>query len=772
MSIIQGISQTAAGGFDPELIGNSVWLDGSADLFKRTFSSASNQKRFILGTWIQRNSISSGTLQTIFATGADGSNGFFFQYQNATSSRDDRINIYNISGGSIDWNIQTSARFRDIAYYHILLSYESAAAETSRVQIYINGVLQTGLETASYPSLNFDCDWGSAQSHCIGNNDHNTSAPLPAYLSQTIYLDGNSIQNSDVAVGDFLDSFAYGDSGSQFGPRADTDITALASSAGGNSFCLNFEDGSNLGNDSSSNNNDFSATSMSAANQSSNTPSLNYATMDILKNDGSNTSTMVFSEGNTRVTGTGGSDGGSFSTLPLPTTGTTEFQTTFNNGDGAVGICCYDNSLAVSSSAARNAVGGLGVNYNAAYGYQENGEKVIVLSGGVTRSAQGDALTTNSVVTVRYDADSNEITFLKDNVVQGSAVATVAGLTYYAFAARFNNYDVSFHFESAKFPHTIGSGNLEMNSANVEPQTIQGVDGFITTLSTESNIVSAVATARSDWGTNYVDILKNRSSIETFLYRFGDDSSNEFTAPAGSYPSFSATYQSTSSLSGTDNWLGYSIRIGADYLTAAGSASHSNGSATTITHNLGTSRYCVLLFERGSSKDVWFHHPDFASGSLLKFVKDEALASSTQITTIGANSFQIGSGAATATYSYLVFADGGIASMGKYVGNGVVNGPYISMPHSSGFFARRSGGARSFWNNNSKSPGYNENGNYARFNDPQAEGTGSLKIDMLAGGIKIRDAYADQNTSGEVFYWISFGELSGGGESLPPVYGR
>jgi hypothetical protein len=236
-----GGQSTGQAPFDPTLIGNSVWLDGSADFLKRTFGSVSNQKRFVLGTWIQRNSISSGTLQTIFATGANGSNGFFFQYQNATSSRDDRINIYNISGGSIDWNIQTSARFRDINYYHILLSYESASGtSTDRVQIYINGVLQTSLETASFPSLNFDCDWGAAQSHCIGNNDHNTAAPLPAYLAQTIYLDGKSIQNGDVAVTDFLDSFTYGTNGSQFSPKSNADIAALATTAGGNSFCLDF----------------------------------------------------------------------------------------------------------------------------------------------------------------------------------------------------------------------------------------------------------------------------------------------------------------------------------------------------------------------------------------------------------------------------------------------------------------------------------------------------------------------------------------------------
>ena len=100
MSIIQGTSKSAAAGgdFDTGLIPNSVFLDGSADFLKQTFGSASNQKRFVLGTWIQRNLISSGTLQTIFNTaggGTGGNDGFFIQYENATSGRDDKINIYN-----------------------------------------------------------------------------------------------------------------------------------------------------------------------------------------------------------------------------------------------------------------------------------------------------------------------------------------------------------------------------------------------------------------------------------------------------------------------------------------------------------------------------------------------------------------------------------------------------------------------------------------------------------------------------------------------------
>ena len=524
--------------------------------------------------------------------------------------------------------------------------------------------------------------------------------------------------------------------------------------------------------------NDLTPTSMAAANQSTNTPSLVYPSLNPLSaTDGAD---MTLSEGNLKVATTT-NNRTLFATQGI-TEGAYYFEVevvSFATGGGSsLGIADGGFASDVYFTSVPMITSSIGMTtYDGTY-YDEGGATDTNNFTGTNVVSNGD------ILQFAIDLDNGKFWLGKNNTwadgttpaIDGSGATSLSWKTgngpWFPYISRGGSYNETykFRFSSGDFSHTPPTGFSEINSANVEPQEIQGVDGFITTLATESNIVSAVATARSDWSTNYVDILKNRSSVEAYIYRFGDDSSNEFIGD-GSEDDLS-TYQSTSTLSGSDNWAGHSIRIGASYLTAAGSASHSNGAATTVTHSLGTSRYCVLLFERGSSKSVWLHHPDFASGSLLEFFKDEALASSTQITTIGANSFQIGSGAATATYSYLVFADGGIASMGKYVGNGAVSGPYISMPHSSGFFARRSGGARSFWHNNSKSPGYNENGNYSRFNDPQAEGTGSLKIDMLSSAVKIRDAYADQNTSGETFYWISFGELSGGGESLPPVYGR
>lgn len=472
--------------FDSTLIGNSVWLDGSADFFKRDdwAISADGRKEFIFSMWIQRNEF--GRAQTHFDLIPTGHT----SYNDGTHfifAADDQLGFSVANGSGSGGQKISTAMYRDIGWYHVLVSYNTntSVVATSRHRVFVNGLEIVDLSAYTAPSDNQSC-LGSGTGNAdlrIGRTDH-SGIPYPpnAYFAQACYLEGKSFQAGDFAITDFLDSFTFGTNGSQFVPKADADIAALASTVGGNSFCLDFANSSDLGNDISSNNKDLTPTSMAAANQSTNTPSHTYAVMDVLKNDGANTSTMVFSEGSTRVTGTGGSDGGAYSTLPLATTGTTEFQSTFNNGDGVVGICCYDNLLAVSSSASRNVMGGLSVNYNAAYGYQENGEKVVMLSSGVTRSTQGAALTTNSVVTVRYDADSNEITFLKDNAVQGSAVSTVAGLTYYVFVGRFNNYDITLHFDSADFPHTIGSGNKTINTANLTAPTYQGIDYFAPTL--------------------------------------------------------------------------------------------------------------------------------------------------------------------------------------------------------------------------------------------------------------------------------------------------
>ena len=476
-SILLGASGQSTGQapFDTTLIGNSIWLDGSADFLSRqNGSDFSNRKEVTLSFWVQRNKFASQ--QAIFA-GVEGGQGFIVQFMSG-----DTFQLY-LNGVA---NLTTNAVFRDIRWYHILVSIDTSQSISSeRSKVYINGEQITSFSSAAYPSQDSNIpgisgQMTSSETMRIGNYNNSVSNFYfwKGYIAQACMIESKSIQQGDFAVSDFLDTFTFGTNGSQIIPKANADIAALATSAGGNSFCLDFANSSDLGNDISSNNNDFTPTSMSSDNQSGNTPSNSYPIWNPLE---PTNSTLSFSEGNLRATGSGGSDGGAIGTIPLPTSGTSEFQIRANDGDGRVGIIALDGAVGVAAPS-NNCAGGVGVGFNAAYHYSENGQVRKVISSGSSNISGFDSWSTNDVITVRYNADANELNFLRNNSAVGSTVSTEAGLVYYPVVCRFNDYDITAFFDSSKFPHTIGTGNLEVSSANQTAPDFQGIDYFDATL--------------------------------------------------------------------------------------------------------------------------------------------------------------------------------------------------------------------------------------------------------------------------------------------------
>ena len=283
---------TGQANFDPTLIGNSVWLDGAADLFTKS-SFAGHASKKVISVWVQRTGFSS------------------FGLIRGTNSTSDRVGfgdnvldnqVYVVVNGK---NLYSNRSFRDIGWYHYLVSFDlTQSLAVNKVKVYINGVDLDGsggwqVDERSGMSSSFGSFNSASVAQQIGR-DGASSMYLKAYLAQYCELDGQSIQSGDVATTDFYDTFTFGTNGSQFIPKKNSDIAALASAAGGNSFCLDFGDSSDLGNDISSNNNDFTPTSMSSANQSVNTPSKVYPIVNVLTKVGSAASTLE--EGNTKAT--------------------------------------------------------------------------------------------------------------------------------------------------------------------------------------------------------------------------------------------------------------------------------------------------------------------------------------------------------------------------------------------------------------------------------------------------------------------------------------
>ena len=474
-----GGQSTGPAPFDPTLIGNSVWLDGSADYLSKTPGSTGNQKRFTFAFWIQRHKFTE-VAPAIYSAGDGTQNNDFNIYWNNSGGggqAGDTLCVSQINGGGVGWRIFTSQLFRDIGWYHFIISIDTAESIASdRVKIYLNGDEITSFASASYPSLNADVDYvnDSANQQRIGRNQG--SNYINGSLSQYLFLDGNSIQNGDVAVTDFLDAFTYGTNGSQFSPKSNADIAALATTAGGNSFCLDFANSSDLGNDISSNNNDFTPTSMTAANQSVNTPSKVYAAWNPLRNYASGPVTL--SEGNLTISG---GNGPVLSTKAIPNTGKWVVTAEVSQGDFTLGVATESVG---PSKLGTDAKGFCMVDTTVSFLSRTNNSD----TNSTSASSAG-----NKVIAA-FDADTGKLWLGRDTgsgytYLGGGNPATGATPTFTIsstetlyFAAGSAGGTFACDFGQNDFDGTVPSDFQSLNSTTLTAPDYQGIDYFAPTL--------------------------------------------------------------------------------------------------------------------------------------------------------------------------------------------------------------------------------------------------------------------------------------------------
>jgi hypothetical protein len=269
----------------------------------------------------------------------------------------------------------------------------------------------------------------------------------------------------------------------------------------------------------------------------------------------------------------------------------------------------------------------------------------------------------------------------------------------------------------------------------------------------ESTIVTDLASLRTGW-TGYVDILKNRTNSESWAWRFSHDSSNEYAVDSTS------ARQAARAMSGSDNWIGRAIKISAALGTAAGSVAHTNLTPTTVTHSLGKSRTAIFLFPRAGGNVPYFH-PDLTGGKLLYLNVQAGETTDGSITSVGSNSFQIGSAVATGTYDYLVLGETeGLLKLFLYTGNGSASGPFAWLDLYAAMVATKNADAANdffYWDREMSV--FNPYDEAVRFNRPQGEVTGSTaEMDVFAGGIRQRSSNGDQNGSSHRIVGIAIGD--------------
>ena len=301
MPSILGANEIKATGYD---VANSVRFN-SADSPTLKDSAgdaapAGNRKKFTWSIWFKRSKL--GVTQML------GS---------AAYSSNDEGYIY-ISGGDIlVWHhnssgmgqMITTQKFMDVsAWYHLVWAVDTTQGTASnRMKFYINGTQITSFSTETYPDQNKEIYWNVGGTYYPYIGRRHGGDYWDGYLAEVVQIDDAQLA---------ADSFGEFDSNSEIWKPIDVSDLTFGTSG----YYLDFKDSSDLGKDVSGVGNHFASTNLAATDQSTDTCTNNFATLNPLMNNLNNLPTL--SEGNLEVLAVSGSTWSvTPSTIGLPKSG-------------------------------------------------------------------------------------------------------------------------------------------------------------------------------------------------------------------------------------------------------------------------------------------------------------------------------------------------------------------------------------------------------------------------------------------------------------------
>lgn len=376
---------------------------GSSDSLSRTPSSATNRKTWTWSFWFKISYINPNGMY-IFGASQDGNNRTAFGYNYASVSGDAKIWFHNRTASTFNTNLITTQVFRDIsAWYHLVVAVDTTQATASdRAKIYLNGSQITALDTATYPSQNTDTWVNSANAHAIGKYSGGASDFVDGYIADAYLIDGQALTPSSFGETDF-----------------DTGIwkpKAYTGTYGTNGFYLKFANSASLGTDSSGNGNTFTVNNLTSIDQTTDTPTNNFATFNSLSKN--NAGTVTFSEGNLKTAHSGtNSRYTSYSTIGVSSgKWYTEFKVDVSAQPDVMTGVGYDQ---VIENQNRN--GGYLGEVTGTWGYfSSDGYKYVE----GTASSYGNTYGAGDIIGIALDLDNNYLYFSKNGTFQNSGVPT------------------------------------------------------------------------------------------------------------------------------------------------------------------------------------------------------------------------------------------------------------------------------------------------------------------------------------------------------------
>ena len=414
-------------------------------------SSSAERKTLTWSIWLKRSELGATGSTQYLASGRESSGNY---YIGILFNSSDQLRVIQSAGGSTQMDLKTNRVFRDVsAWYHIVVAFDTTQGTSSnRVKIYVNGTQETSFATETYPSQDLATYFGMTNSGdgyptYIGSN---TSAHFSGYMAEVVEVGGSQL--TPTSFGEF-DS----DTPTVWKPKDLSDLS-FGSTAGANVY-LDFEDSSDLGNDISGGNNDYSLNSIAATDQSTDTCTNNFCTMNSSYPDGS----ITFSEGNLKLTQSSSSWRSAGGTIAV-STGKWYWETKTTGDYTFVGFadiqlfnegCSVRESFTTGATTAATAFS-LRNNDPRIHSVNTSGAQTVISDSTYSASAF-----TSATIGIALNLDDNEASWYINGTVQNSG--TPLSISAGTYVPGISIYATNLELNFGSPPYSISSGNADAN---------------------------------------------------------------------------------------------------------------------------------------------------------------------------------------------------------------------------------------------------------------------------------------------------------------------
>jgi len=791
------------GGYSGYQIDQSMVLDGSTDYLSWTPASSADRKTHTHSFFLKLTDVSSSVNHVVTAFGTSFTDTAYLGFRIA--QRLGNTNRLIITGGANQfW--YSDAMLRDVgSWYHIVIAIDSTeSTATDRIKVWINGVQNTGTFNSNI-ALNADTGFGINAQHRIGG--HPGQGWFPGYISDYH------------AVAEALDATSFGEfyNGTQWRPIQPSGLTY-----GTNGFYLPFtQDTPNLGVDYSGNGNDW--TENGSPVQSSDSPTVNYATLNPLSEVSSN---ITFSAGNLNGSTGNGSGRWSIGTIAItPGQSVNWYFELAKEGDSS-------RSLYLGISKQSGLVSGSGNPSTGSIVYRDRGDLV---DEGTTSSSWGTSWDTPStdygMCAVSSDGTTVKVWFGDANTWRGSG--DPAAGTNEAGSLTFDGEPIhlvcifdggtgtaagTVDFGQNGYQGTKPDGFTEISAANLPEATITDpgehfvaviYTGDGTAIGSGGNSITGVG-FQSDftWIKNrdatdshmLFDVIRgatkvlhsNETAAETTesetLTSFDSDgftlgSDVEVNTNTEDYISWNWKANGAG-VANTDGTISSTVSVN-DYAGFSIVSYTGTGSAATVGHGLSDAPEMIIFKKRDGTLRNWtvWHHllANGANGylglnSTAAEASDSTVMNSTEPTSsvFSVGTFDGTNGSTVNHIAYCFRSIPGYSKVFSYTGNGSTDGPFVYLGLKPRWIMwKESSHSGSGWGmiDTEREP-YNDGSDATLAANSSAAEFSSNYLDALSNGFKIRVSGGWINTSGRSFIGIAFAENPFGGSNVPLALAR